>query len=241
MKKFLSLVLIFVLAFSLAGCGENKEEKLVGGPKLTIAETLKYEVKEENDMRILQIIEPSSGKVFQEIQIAAKEDIGDREYYIEDVNFDVEKDLLLPEKFEAPGVTFRAYSWNSTKGIFEEIAGFQKINNPTIDAENKLILSSRFAERVESYNKYEFSDGEFKLIATLVIEPKNEDFQLTETGPEIEGAKVLSIPADKELSLEPDRSHKKLAPYYKKGSYWDLDAEKWEDSFFTAHFIQINP
>ncbi len=230
MRKFFCALLCLVLPLCLIGCGEEISPK----------SGLKYEVTTDDDKSTLCIYNEKSEKLLQKIKITLEDQVTEQPYYLEDVNFDGECELLVPLSYDAAGVFFNAYEWNGKEKKFEKLPSFKNIINPVIDSEGRQILSARRIGEVRSYDKYEFKDGKFIMVASLAFKLQDNRFEFTENGTHLEAPKAFSVAAMEEFSIEkPDSSDPQLAPYYEDGSFWDLDSEKWDDKFFAAFLISV--
>lgn len=101
----------------------------------------------------------------------------DRSLVFADVDFDGRPDLLVwLGHFGAQGLV-RYECYLQREGGFEHCESFQEIPNPSIDTENRMILSQiRNSAASHSWGKYEYRDETFVLTAYLTEEPCPESW-----------------------------------------------------------------
>lgn len=91
----------------------------------------------------------------------------------EDINFDGDKDIVLSAgHFGNQGLLREfAWIWNRKSGRYEYCSAYYEIENPQIDAENRLIRSSwRNWAASHSWAIYRYVDGEFVVQSVLTEE-----------------------------------------------------------------------
>ncbi|MCL2151063.1 MAG: hypothetical protein FWH50_02430 [Coriobacteriia bacterium] len=166
--------------------------------------------------------------------------------YLIDVNFDGARDLLVPLRQDAAGISFHAYLWNPLTAQYDETDDFDGVWNPVMDFAGQRVLSLSTESQITTYAVYRFIDSELICTDSFVFyntayeldqatDPSESTIHCWETRDEYLAAEFFA-PAlyDAESGTTVfDPSSPEIAEYLQPGSFWELDSAKWSGRFYA--------
>ncbi len=186
----------------------------------------------------LIIFEKESGVQLQKIDLPENECFTKTPVYALDVTFDGNIDLLVPSQRPASAVYFQAYVWNEKESQFIYAPTFENLPNFALDTENKLILSYRSGNMITSYGMsyYDTTKKDFIFKNSVYMELAENDQEIHFVEEEFKNGewKIIKehfIAGDDPYG--PDKTNPDISNYYEKGSFWDLDSDKWNSYFLV--------
>ena len=224
MKKELCLLATAALLLSMAACAPKEQAKTDHTYKLTKTDGSSY--------KTLTVTERTSGERIQSIHIKGNEWFLNEPLYV-DISFDGNQDIVVPYTRTSAGAYFIGYVWDSKEGQYLQAENFQSIANPALDAEEQVILSRSTASRITTYSVYGFDSKkqDFSLERSLNWGPdeSGNSMQVTERTHTAAGKEKVtaSFLAPASGAIDVEKEDAQMAPYYKAGSKWDLDSNKW--------------
>ncbi len=169
-----------------------------------------------------------TGELINNLTIDHYENLTDNAIYAVDITFDGNFDLVIPYHMNGEGdQTFSAYVWDVAEGQFVQ-KSFWYMSNFSLDYENKYILSHRKCSGVFDYyiHRYDEIEKDFELLASLCcVVDEQTGIVGVEERHDTTTVKEFSTKTADYLSLNPNDSN--TAQYFKEGSYWDLNSDKW--------------
>lgn len=198
----------------------------------------------------IQILDSESSKEIYKVYAQNCEIFTDKCAYTADINFDGNLDLIVPKEHPASATYFRAYVYNTEHNRFMLAPSFENLPNFIIDNENKRILTKRTASQITSYSMatYDYQLNDFVVTNSLYWMPDGDNTQLYEK--RITSIYAQTIVQDLVIedmdALNYDITKDGFSNYWKPGSFWDLDDEIWDNSFFLGNGTEpveyiINP
>lgn len=196
-----------------------------------------YTVTEQDgsnaNAKILSITN-ASGKVIQTIRFADNEWFTQAPLYLIDANFDGYEDLIVPFQRPAHGGYFQAYIWDAAAKQYRHAPTFERISNVALDADSKMVLVRCTSDKITTHGmyRYDVKKQDFVVVRTLYWKPSDREgtMQVEEstynTNGESETMREFTVPAVNTIDV--DESDARMAPYFAKGSLWDLDNTKWD-------------
>ena len=227
MKKKLCLLTAVALLLSMTACAPKEQAKTDHIYKVTGTEGSSH--------KTITVKDRATGEKVQTLQIKGNDWFLGEPLYV-DISFDGNQDIVVPYTHTAAGAYFIGYVWDSKEGQYLQAENFQSIANPALDAEEQVVLSRSTASRITTYSVYGFDSKkqDFSLERSLNWGPdeSGKSMQVTErtytaAGKEKETASFL-VPASGATDV--DKEDTRMAAYYKAGSKWDLDSNKWNES-----------
>ena len=193
-----------------------------------------------NKINKIEITENETGDHIQTIMLKDNELFTNSLIYFVDVTFTGCLSLIIPYEKSSHYIVFDAYVWDNNKNIFVESPSFRNIYNPTIDFENKRILSKNSSNQITSYNMFSYQDDQFILTNSVYWEPnyvegddesnlKNINHFVEKDGDNI----VLDTYVSGSDSYTVDINNPQITSYFVAGSFWDLYSPKWQCMFFN--------
>ena len=191
-----------------------------------------YDSQEETLAKELLITDSLSANVFQRLAIEENESFEKKAYAI-DVNFDGNKDILIPYNKTAKGVYYMAYVWDIRNHAFVYASEFKNLPNFVLDNENKQVLTKTANDMLVTYGVacYEEAISDYVITNSLYYEYLVD---------EVEGDKIHFVEYNSfnEIIAEyymqgnenyymVDETDERMVPYLEQGSFWDLYSEKW--------------
>ena len=142
-----------------------------------------------------------------------------------DVNFDETPDLLICTGRHGAQESISYYCFLQLDGVFVEVLNFTDVANPSIDEENKLVLSQwRNTAVSHSWAEYKLENGEFVLVRELredVIIERDEAGNVTNT------IWYWSV-NDVVVMRDDEASAEEIEEFlYGESSDWKLDDDRW--------------
>lgn len=254
MKKAICVLFAGILcAALLCGCSAPEHAETVvfnensAWPKLCV--TVTYEGDDARKAKILQVV--GEDPVWELMYIYPGENTRFTKdavlFY--DVNFDGEKDILLPKSKTEQGVTFTAYLWDGNKGNFVYCETFESIVNPITDAATERILSGWESGSEGTYGIYRYSKdfARFELQRDVRWQPaENGNYRFTEgiysyqpypsaaPVPRLLSEETAEIPAK---DGAPDRDHADAERFFAENNFWRIGHAEWDASlaFWYEH------
>lgn len=161
-------------------------------------------------------------------------DFPSNKIFLEDVNFDGKKDILIDDGHfgNQQFVRFTCFL-NSSEG-YQDCISFSDIYNPSIDKQNKKILSSwRNWAASHSWAMYVYDGTEYVmtncLTEELIIEETNSKEEVWQyTIEKLVNDEVQETEEFTTKDYTTEELHEKL---YSENSYWALSADKWNTLF----------
>lgn len=252
---------IFCFAFALilclfAGCKAEKPDTDIPSDKAAkenvAVETLSFKVNDsmpeyvcayryddpEYPSRVtIEISAEDTGETIQTIE-SEYNSVSVRAVSFADINFDGNKDMIIPINNPASAIYCEAYVWGQEHEEFVHADGFDNIPNFVIDQENERILGCRTASRITSFVIYRYNENGNNFIITnsVYYEPTSSDdafiFVEEKLGENMKYTVVAEFEAAAADAITIDKNDEKVKPYFKDGSFWDLDGDKWQDCYF---------
>lgn len=154
--------------------------------------------------------------------------------FLVDVDFDGKKDVLVDDgHFGAQGlVEFSCFIYKN--GNYRRCNSFSKIANPSVDSENKKILSTwRNSGASHSWAMYSYHKGKYTMTNCLTIELDENSIDKKKEIWNYQTEKLVNgkMRKDKVYS-EKDYTTKQLNKlFYSKKSFWAINSDKWETIF----------
>lgn len=189
--------------------------------------------EDRNRTEKIVIYDNDTGKNIQTVYLPENESFTKEPIYFKDVTFDGRQSLIVPIERSASGIYFKAYAWNKKTESFTELLSFRNIKNPAINDTEKTILSHSSSDKITFYSVFSFEKNQFvnknSLYWEADIDNSGENIgHMVETS----GEEIIS---DFEVGFldyySVDTDDERVKPYFTKGSFWDLNSEKWECSF----------
>jgi len=162
--------------------------------------------------------------------------------YFVDVTFNGNFSIVLPIERPARYNRFNAYIWEDETKQFVETPSFQDILNPSIDYENKQILSRvHYTTESADYCMVKFKNGKFVKTNSFSWYPANnyedsmqnkEQFmRCIEKMASDDGNQI--VVKDFYVSMNSygdiDLNDEQLRSYFETNSFWDLSSQKWKN------------
>ncbi|MBE6798546.1 MAG: hypothetical protein E7525_02035 [Ruminococcaceae bacterium] len=175
----------------------------------------------------VEISDRETGKHIQTIEIPENNVYARYKMYSLDVDFSGRESLLVPCANNY-GVKFYAYRWDDSQSKFVKIDGFESINTPIFNSEEKRIYSYSDGGGITGYSVYTYEGN--NLIGRSICWWKN----LEDSGDPVvefteylnhEKVKEFTLPCDKDGNF--DRNDARFKKYLTDPD-WDLDSDKWE-------------
>lgn len=253
MKRLLCLVLASVLLLYCAACDghpvSSVDSSFNSPPASTPKETefitsqgkLTYTVSSnQKEMgleltKTLTIMDTISAKTIQTFFFGENEWFTKKPIYLADISFDGHIDIIVPYSRSASAVYFQAYIWDKEQNEYVYAPNYENIPNIAIDANNKLLLSHRTADKITSYSMHSYSAEKCDIvkIRSIYWEPQGnlnsmlvEEFAYNNDGTS-ELLHQFNAPAIDSISI--DKTDSKIAPYFSNNSTWNFDSEKWNN------------
>lgn len=175
---------------------------------------------------VLVISSKENHKNYQVVKVSAEGANGhktEKKFIYEDVNFDGKFDILICTGYHGNLGYPSFYCFLRDGDKFVEEPSFTDICFPAIDKENKIIRGrQRSGAACHIYREYQYVDGEFKCIATLVEE---------RIGTSDDGADIWVWTVNDEevyrASEQTDKEAEKL--FYAAESRWGIGTDRWDE------------
>lgn len=183
--------------------------------------------KEHTQVYTVEITDKETGKYIQTIDVPENNLYSLYEMYSLDVDFSGRESLLVPCA-DNYGVKFYAYRWDDSQSKFVKIDGFENINTPIFNMDEKKIYSVFGGDGRTGYSVYTY-DGNNLVSRSIVWWKKIDD----SGNPVIEFTEYLNnqsvnefiLPCDDNENF--DRNDARFKKYLTDPD-WDLDSDKWE-------------
>lgn len=175
----------------------------------------------------VKISDKETGQHIQTIEIPENNVYARYKMYSLDVDFSGRESLLVPCANNY-GVKFYAYRWDDSQSKFVKIDGFENINTPIFNADEKKIYSCYGGDGTTGYAVYTYEGN--NLTGRSVCWWKDLD----DSGDPVvvfteylnhEKVKEFTLPCDKDGNF--DRNHEQFKKYVTDPE-WDIDSDKWE-------------
>ena len=200
--------------------------------------TITYNLENPRLAETLVISVRGAGEQIQKIDLPENDCFTKAPVYALDVTFDGNLDLLVPSQSAASAVYFQAYVWNEKESQFIYAPTFENLANIALDTENKLILSYRSGNMMTSYGMsyYDTTKKDFIFKNSVYMELAENDQEIHFVEEEFKNGewKIIKehfIAGDDPYG--PDKTNLDISHYYEKGSFWDLDSDKWNSYFLV--------
>lgn len=198
--------------------------------------TVTYNQENPQLAETMIISEKESGVQIQKIDLLENDRFTKEPLYVLDVTFDGNLDILVPSQRPTSAVYFQAYVWNEKESQFVYAPTFENLANIALNAENKLVLSRHTGSKITSYSMsyYDTTKNDFIVKNSLYMEPTENDQLLHFVEDELQNNERKIIAEDTiaiDNPYNPDETNSAISHYYEKGSFWDLDSEKWNSYF----------
>ena len=200
--------------------------------------TITYNQENPRMAETLVISEKESGVQIQKIDLPDNDCFTEDPLYVMDITFDGNLDILVPSQRPASAVYFQGYVWNAKENRFIYAPTFEGLSNVALDTENKLVLSHSSASRITSFgvNYYDIAKNDFTFENFLYIESTENNQSLHFVEEELQNGEWKTV-AENFIAgddpYSPDETNPAISHYYEKGSFWDLNSEKWESYIFV--------
>lgn len=198
-------------------------------------------VEHEQTKKII-ITDAVTGKLVQSIIPPDNEMFTKSSIYFIDVTFSGNLALIIPIERAAHYVTFNAYIWDFVKKQFIETPSFQNIHNPSINSDNKRILSNDSSNQITSYVMFSFDKNRFISTNSIYWEPAYIESDGVSYADNLlhfvekKGADSYTIVNDFYVpgynSYDIDTNDTCAKSYFVSGSFWDLSSHKWQCTFY---------
>lgn len=215
--------------------GDKTHNVLSNGDWVTFTnENTKYTAKvyfdsqDKTNATYFTVTNADTGALINNLTIDHYENLTDNAIYAVDITFDGNFDLVIPYHMNGEGdQTFSVYVWDVDEGQFVQ-KSFWYMSNFSLDYENKYILSHRKCSGVFDYyiHYYNEQEKDFDLLASLccVVDEQTGVVRVEERH-DTTTVKEFQTKTEDYLSLNPNDIN--TIQYFKEGSYWDLNSDKW--------------
>ncbi|MBE6811002.1 MAG: M56 family metallopeptidase [Ruminococcaceae bacterium] len=187
-----------------------------------------FDTEDETNAQYFIVTNTKTGELINNLSIDHYENFTENAIYAIDITFDGNYDLIMPYHMDGTGdQSFSVYVWDVDEKQFVK-KSFWYMSNFSLDYKNKCILSHRKCATVFDYyiHRYDDMGKDFYLLSSLccVVDEmtgvvKVEERHGTNT------TKEFTTYCGDYLSLDSNDSN--AAEYFKEGSYWDLNSDKW--------------
>ncbi len=179
----------------------------------------------------LAVCDAATGEVLQSIAIEGDENCPDKQPHAIDVNFDGNKDILVPYMQTSRADLFHAYVWDAGKSEFVYAPSFAGVANFVLDTENKRLLGYSMGDMRVNYAVavYDAEAKDFVFSNSLYYEYLTDEDGDTIHFVEYEKDEIVAeytMPGNGDYYLV-DETDDRMKPYLQEGSFWDLYSEKW--------------
>lgn len=213
--------------------------QISGQTEYTISNNIHTYIISQNEdtlqsKKTLTILDKTSGKLVQNINLTENEWFTKKPIYLVDVSFDGHIDIIVPHSRPASAAFFQAYIWDAEHNKYQYAPRYESIPNIAIDSNNKLLLSHRTADKITSYGMYGYSAKKHDIIevSSIYWEPqKTSNSMLVKEFEYNNGTEKLikQFSASAIDSITIDKTDSKIAPYFSNNSIWNFDDEKWDN------------
>ena len=198
----------------------------------------------------IKITDTSSDALLQTIFFTSdtypfNEDFMTSAAYFIDVTFDGNIELLVPLERSARYMCFNAFIWDDVSKQFVNHPSFETVYNPSIDFDNKRILSTTSGDQRTNYIIRVFENNEFVVTNSIGwgeawVEPDaipnaDEFIHFSEYRP-VSGIETIVndfyVHTDF-FSWNSDNLDPRLVPYFEPDSFWDLENPRWRSPLWA--------
>lgn len=228
----------------LAGCGESNPKNASSQSKPSEGKNviytsggappnLKIEITNtdntENSIKSLSVFTNDNEKL-QNIIPAENTSFTKQPIYFRDINFDGHEDLLIPYQRTAAAEYFIGYIWNESNKQFTLAPTFQSLANVCLDAEKKVLLSNRSADKTTFYSISSYNNQTKDFITQKTFSYYSNGAETTYTEEAlIDG----SLQKTSEFTLPSNNNYYAASPelskYLSDESVWNLNGGEWKN------------
>lgn len=187
-----------------------------------------FDSRDKTNATHFTVTNVDTGELINNLPIGHYENLTDNAIYAMDITFDGNFDLVIPYHMNGEGdQTFSAYVWDGDEGKFVQKT-FWYMSNFSLDYENKYILSHRKCSCVFDYyiHYYDEQEKDFNLLASLCCAVDEQTGVVSvEERHDTTTVKEFLTETEDYLSLNPNDIN--TMQYFKEGSYWDLNSDRW--------------
>ncbi len=195
-------------------------------PNLKITVTLDTE---KQAVTALTVFDEKTNEKIQNINLNENDMFSNKVIYFKDINFDGEDDLIIPQSSTAAAAYYSAYIWDTAIHQFVYAPTFEKLSNVALDADKKVILSSKSADKITSYSISIFDPHikDFIVQRTLYYYPDGENMVYTEEC--LENGEMRIIAQFTKPIKNDDYYAMDSALYEYYSNHWNLSSPLWEN------------
>jgi len=180
----------------------------------------------------ITVTDKDTNRIVQKITLGENVMASMDDFYIADVNFDNEDDLIVPSQRPAAVAYYSAYVWDSSTEQYVYAPTFENLPNVSLDPDRQEILSSKSADKITSYAVSTFDEKtkDFKIQRTLYYYSEGQNMFYFEE--HLKNGKMQTVRQFTKPFGENDDFYamdSETENYYKNHVDWKLGSTKWEN------------
>lgn len=180
----------------------------------------------------ITVTDKDTNRIVQKIALGENIMASADNFYIADVNFDGEDDIIIPSQRPASAAYYSAYVWDNSTGQFVYAPTFETLPNVALDPERQEILSSRSGDMTTSYAVSIFDEKtkDFKIQRTLYYYSEGQNMVCCEE--QLKNGQMQTVREFTRPFGENDDFYamdSQTENYYKNHVDWKIGSAKWEN------------